>query len=163
MMPYSKPTMKSSQSSSFPCTTRAGVTINQNVLQFWMHCHLHSYIIKIEHTGKLVLEGACLSPGLWAINLPHHNNNNNNKASSAYSGHITTEAIKFLHVACFSPTTATWTQAIEKGFFQSILVLTANTVHRQLLTAMGHMESDMQKHAIHMSPKMAQQQRSERV
>jgi hypothetical protein len=58
--------------------------------------------VKIEHAGKLVLEGACMPPGLWAINLPRQETNTH-KASSAYSGKITTAAIKFLHVACFTP------------------------------------------------------------
>jgi hypothetical protein len=34
---------------------------------------------------------------------------------AAYTGKITTAAIKFLHAACFSPTTATWTQTIDRG------------------------------------------------
>jgi hypothetical protein len=33
--------------------------------------------VKIEHAGKLVLEGACMPPGLWAINLLQHDNNTN--------------------------------------------------------------------------------------
>jgi hypothetical protein len=84
-----------------------------------------------------------MPPGLWAINLLRQETNTH-KASSAYSGQITTAAIKFLHVACFSPTTATWTQAINKGFFRSIPALTAKTVYKQLpksmATAMGHMD-----------------------
>jgi hypothetical protein len=32
---------------------------------------------------------------------------------------VMTNAIKFLHAACFSPTTATWTQAISRGHFKS--------------------------------------------
>jgi hypothetical protein len=90
-----------------------------------------------------VLEGARVPPGFWAINLPRQETNTH-KASLAYSGQITTVAIKFLHAACFSPTTATWTQAIDNGFFRSIPALTAKTVHRQLpksmATAMGHMD-----------------------
>jgi hypothetical protein len=70
--------------------------------------------VKIER--KLVLEGAHVRPGLWAINLPRQETNTH-KVPLAYSGQITTVAIEFLHVACFSPTTATWMQAINKGFF----------------------------------------------
>jgi hypothetical protein len=47
-----------------------------------------------------------------------------------------------MHAACFSPTTATWTKAIDAGAFQSWPSLTSKAV-RQLLpksmaTAMGH-------------------------
>jgi hypothetical protein len=69
-------------------------------------------MVKITHTGRLMLKGACVPPGLWAINLPQ-DQKATHTASAAYMGKITTAAIKFLHAACFSPTTATWTQAID--------------------------------------------------
>jgi hypothetical protein len=98
---------------------------------------------KITHTGRLVLEGARVPPGLWAINLLQQSEGQHQELA-AYTGHITTSAIKFLHAACFSPTTATWTQAIDWGFFKSILVLTAKAVQRHLpksiATVMGHLD-----------------------
>jgi hypothetical protein len=121
--------------------------------------------VKIEHAGKLVLEGAHMPPGLWAINLPQHDNNTN-KASLAYSGQITTAAIKFLHAACFSPTTGTWTQAINKGFLIDPSTNSKNStqaatkIHGNCDGAHG---PNPQKHVIHTAPKTAQQQRGERV
>jgi hypothetical protein len=82
-------------------------------------------MVKITHSGRLVLKGAQVPPGLWAINLPQEPTE---KHQASYMGHITTSAIKFLHSACFSPMTATWIQAINQGFFQSIPVLTAKAV-----------------------------------
>jgi hypothetical protein len=74
-----------------------------------------STMVKIIHTRQLVLECTCMPPGLWTINLLQEDNDAN-IASAVSTGHITTSAIKFLHAACFSPMTATWTQAIEHGF-----------------------------------------------
>jgi hypothetical protein len=99
--------------------------------------------VRIEYKGKTVLTGARVPPGLWNTNL----NNNlmpSPQANSAYTTQLKSNAIKFLHASCFSPTTATWTKAIDQGFFKSIPVLTASDVRRNLpksmATTMGHLD-----------------------
>jgi hypothetical protein len=65
-------------------------------------------------------------------------------ANGAYTTQLKSNAVKFLHAACFSPTTATWTKAINHGFFRSWPMLTAKTVRQHLpksvATAMGHLD-----------------------
>jgi hypothetical protein len=90
----------------------------------------------IEYKGKTVLTGARVPPGLWNTNL----NNTfvpSPQANSAYTTQLKSNAIKFLHALCFSPTTATWTKAIDQGFFKSIPILTASDVRRNLPKSMA--------------------------
>jgi hypothetical protein len=98
--------------------------------------------------GQVVLSGRRQPPGLWktAINKPLEKEKQNpwQKANGAYTTQLWSNAIKFMHAACFSPTTATWTKAIDAGAFQSWPGLTSKAV-RQLLpksmeTAMGHLD-----------------------
>jgi hypothetical protein len=83
------------------------------------------------------------TPGLWTINLSYKNNLEP-QANGTYTTQIKSNAIKFLHAACFSPTTATWTKAIDLGFFKFIPLLTSNDVQHNLpksiATAMGHLD-----------------------
>jgi hypothetical protein len=72
--------------------------------------------VRISYKGKVVLVGARTPPGLWTINLSHKYNLEP-KANGVYTTQVKSNAIKFLHAACFSPTTATWTKAIDMGFF----------------------------------------------
>jgi hypothetical protein len=99
--------------------------------------------VQIIHQGKIVLEGARTPPGLWSTNLitvqaPAW------QANGAHTTNIKVNTIKYLHAACFSPTTETWTKAIDHGFFQSIPVLNSRDVHRYLpkskATVMGHLD-----------------------
>jgi hypothetical protein len=99
-----------------------------------------------EKQGKIILTGTRELPGLWkttekmletATTAPE-------QANSVITASITTNAIKFLHAACFSPTTATWTQAIDRGHFKSWPVPPSNTIRKLLpksmATAMGHLD-----------------------
>jgi hypothetical protein len=66
-------------------------------------------------------------------------------------------AIKFLHTSCFSPTTATWTKAINQDFFRSIPILTAtNLLHnlpKSMATTMGHFDQQLVLHQKEVLPK----------
>jgi hypothetical protein len=99
--------------------------------------------VKICYKGKTVLVGAKTPPGLWTINLSYKDNLEP-QANGAYTTQLKSNAIKFLHAACFSPTTATWTKAIDLGFFKSVPLLTSNDVRRNLpksiTTEMGHLD-----------------------
>jgi hypothetical protein len=90
--------------------------------------------VTINYQGRTVLTGKRDPPGLWktthqptTITDP-----TNGMANAAYSTQLKSNAVKFLHAACFSPTTATWTKAINHGFFRSWPMLTAKTVCQHL-------------------------------
>jgi hypothetical protein len=99
--------------------------------------------VKICYKGKAVLVGMRTPPGLWTINLSHKHSLEL-QANGTYTTQIKSNAIKFLHAACFSPATATWTKAIDLGFFKSVPLLTSNNVWHNLpksiATAMGHLD-----------------------
>jgi hypothetical protein len=92
----------------------------------------------------VVLTGKREPPGLWkTLDSTKLNVSNPWQANGAYTTQLRSNAIKFMHAACFSPTTETWTKAIDAGAFQSWDGLTSKAV-RQLLpksmaTAMGHL------------------------
>jgi hypothetical protein len=70
---------------------------------------------------------------------------------------IRTNTIKFLHAACFSPTTQTWTQAIAHSHFRSILDLKVKAV-RQLLpksvaTTLGQQQQNWESTKAHQQKK----------
>jgi hypothetical protein len=64
------------------------------------------------------------------------------QANGAYTTQLRRNAIKFMHASVFSPTTATWTKAIDAGNFHSWPGLTSAAVRKLLpksmATAMGH-------------------------
>jgi hypothetical protein len=100
----------------------------------------------IARDGKVVLTGQRQPPGLWKTCESMKNTeavkNNPWQANGVYTTQLRRNAIKFMHAAVFSPTTATWTKAIDDGNFQSWPGLTSAAI-RQLLpksmaTAMGH-------------------------
>jgi hypothetical protein len=75
--------------------------------------------VQIIYQGKTVLEGSRTPSGLWSTNLtavrePAW------QANGAHTINLKVNAIKYLHSACFSPTTETWTKAINHGFLRSI-------------------------------------------
>jgi hypothetical protein len=112
--------------------------------------------LKIKYKGETVLVGARIPPGLWQINL-NYKHTPHPQANGAYTNQLKSNAIKFLHAACFSPTTATWTKAIDQGFFQSVPLLTSHDVRRNLpksmATAMGHL--DQQRKNVRSTKKKA--------
>jgi hypothetical protein len=99
--------------------------------------------VKIAHLGKTVLEGSRVLPRLWNTTMTEQNPPAW-QANGAHTIHLKSNAIKYLHVACFSPTTETWTKAIDHGFFRTILLLNARDVHKHLpksmATTMGHLD-----------------------
>jgi hypothetical protein len=102
--------------------------------------------VAINFNGKTVLTGRREPPGLWKTTpqQPTQSNDTTSMANSVFTTQIKANAIKFLHAVCFSPTTATWTKAINHGFFCSWPMLTAKTVRQHLpksvATAMGHLD-----------------------
>jgi hypothetical protein len=62
--------------------------------------------------SKVILKGAREPPGLWKLTQDTANTNKANpwQANGAYTTQLQRNAIKFMHAACFSPTTATWTK-----------------------------------------------------
>jgi hypothetical protein len=99
--------------------------------------------VKIKYKGETVLVSTRIPPGLWQINL-NYKHTPCLQANGAYTNQLKSNAIKFLHAACFSPTTATWTKSIDQGFFQSVPLLTSHNVRRNLpksmATVMGHLD-----------------------
>jgi hypothetical protein len=101
--------------------------------------------VKITYKGKVVLEGTRVPPGLWKTQLPVPQTPAwQGEANGVFTMRIRTNTIKFLHAACFSPTTQTWTQAIAHGHFRSIPDLKVKAV-RQLLpksvaATLGHLD-----------------------
>jgi hypothetical protein len=102
--------------------------------------------VAINFQGKTVLKGTRQPPGLWKTTQQPTTTmvSSIGMANGAFSNQLKSNALKFLHAACFSPTTATWTKAINHGFFCSWPMLTAKTVRQHLpksvATAMGHMD-----------------------
>lgn len=98
--------------------------------------------VKLHHNGKLILEGSRCPPGLWKTqtNQPI---SPAWQANATYTTQLKSNAIKFLHAACFSPVTETWTKAIDHGFFKSIPLLNSKEIRRLLpksiATAKGHL------------------------
>jgi hypothetical protein len=100
----------------------------------------------IAREGKVVLTGQRQPPGLWktsetTTNAPLEHSNPWH-ANGAYTTQLRRNTIKFMHAAVFSPTTATWTKAIDAGNFQSWPGLTSTAVRtllpKSMATAMGH-------------------------
>ena len=60
--------------------------------------------------------------------------------------HPTSELIRFLHAAAFSPRPSTWIKAVEKGFFTSWPGVTKTAINKFLPklmhTAMGHLDQE---------------------
>jgi hypothetical protein len=116
--------------------------------------------VDISFKGKTVLTGRREPPGLWkttqqpTTTMPTTTTptttipTNEKTANGAYTTQLKSNAIKFLHAACFSPTTATWTKAINHGFFRSWPLLTAKIVRQHLpksvATTMGHLDQSRQ-------------------
>jgi hypothetical protein len=100
--------------------------------------------VTIDYQGRTVLTGTRDPPGLWKTTQQPTTATTEYMANGAYSSQLKSNAVKFLHAACFSPTTSTWTKAINHGFFRSWPMLTAKTVRQHLpksvATAMGHMD-----------------------
>jgi hypothetical protein len=98
--------------------------------------------VTISYQGRTVLEGAREPPGLWTT--PLSKPSTNGQANAVHTDHIKSNAITFLHAACFSPTTDTWTKAINQGFFKSWPDITATDIKKHLpkslATAMGHLD-----------------------
>jgi hypothetical protein len=91
--------------------------------------------VHINFKGKTVVTGARVPPGLWTTSF-NVNHLLTPQANSTYTVQVKSNAIKSLHTSCFSPATATWTKAIDQGFFRSIPVLTAsNREHAHHRTA----------------------------
>jgi hypothetical protein len=104
--------------------------------------------VVIARDGKVVLTGQRQPPGLWKTCETNTSletvKNNPWQANGVYTTQLRRNAIKFMHAAVFSPTTATWTKAIDARNFQSWPGLPSTAV-RQLLpksmaTAMGHQD-----------------------
>jgi hypothetical protein len=73
------------------------------------------------------------------------NSSTTSPANGVYTDRLKTNAIRFLHAAAFSPTTATWTKAIDRGHFKSWPLPATPKIIRHLLpksipTAMGHLD-----------------------
>jgi hypothetical protein len=70
------------------------------------------------------------------------------QANGAHTDSLKVNAIKYLHAACFSPTTETWVKAIDQGFLKTIPAFNSRDVHRHLpkskATAMGHLDQTRQ-------------------
>jgi hypothetical protein len=100
----------------------------------------------IAREGKVVLTGQRQPHGLWKTNELKASAtlepSNPWLANGAYTTQLQRNTIKFMHAAVFSPTTATWTQAIDAGNFQTWHGLTSATVRKLLpksmASAMGH-------------------------
>jgi hypothetical protein len=90
--------------------------------------------VTITFQGKTVLTGNREPPGLWKTTQQPTTEMKptDGMANGAYTTQLKSNAVKFLHAACFSPTTATWTKAINHGFFRSWPMLTAKTVRQHL-------------------------------
>jgi hypothetical protein len=72
--------------------------------------------------GIVVLKGKREPPGLWKMDdtkTVSPTSTNPWQANGAYTTQLQSNAIKFMHAACFSPTTEAWTKAIDAGAFQS--------------------------------------------
>jgi hypothetical protein len=80
--------------------------------------------INIEKHGKIILMGTQELPGLWKTtkDMLETAATTLAQANSAFTSNVMTNVIQFLHTACFSPTTVTWTQAIDRSHFKSWLV-----------------------------------------
>jgi hypothetical protein len=108
--------------------------------------------VNIEKQGKVILTGTREPPSLWKTTekLLETSATAPVQAKSVFTSSVTTNAIKILHAACFSPTTATWTQAIDRGHFKSWPVPPSNMIRKLLpksmATAMGHLDQQRKNH-----------------
>jgi hypothetical protein len=75
-------------------------------------------LVKIMYQGNVILEGTRVPSGLWKTQVQVPTPVAwQGEANGVFTTQIRTNTIKFLHAACFSPTTQTWTQAIAHGHF----------------------------------------------
>ena len=95
------------------------------------------------------------SDHLWTTTLSNNVNNDNKPqstlaahANSVYALRTIPDIIKYHHQSLWSPTTLTWTQAIDRGHFLTFPGLTSQAVRKHLqpsvATAKGHMKKTRQ-------------------
>jgi hypothetical protein len=83
--------------------------------------------VMVRYNNKLVLEGSREPPGLWKT-IPDQQQ----QANSLFTAPFKRKAITFLHASMFSPTTQTWTKAIENRHFKDWPIFTAKEVRANL-------------------------------
>jgi hypothetical protein len=95
--------------------------------------------VMVQHQERLVLEGVCEPPGLWKT-IPDQDQ----QANPLFTAPFKRKATIFLHASMFSPTTQTWTKAIDNGHFKNWPIFTAKEVRtnlpKSIATAMGHLD-----------------------
>lgn len=104
--------------------------------------------------GVVIMIGHRKAPGLWYVDLDNITSTTTTikeppqqqteTANAIIDAKTQADLMQYLHAAAFSPSTSTFTQAIEKGFFISWPGLTAQAVRKHLpksmATAQGHLD-----------------------
>jgi hypothetical protein len=87
----------------------------------------------------VVLEGTCNPPGLWTTKLEPPL-----QANASFSALFKATAIKHIHTSLFSPTTQTWTKAIDNNHFSTWPPFNSHEVLQHLpesiATALGRLD-----------------------
>jgi hypothetical protein len=119
-------------------------------------------LVKITYKGNIVLEVTRVPLGLWKTQLLVTQTTAwQGEANGVFTTQIRTNTIKFLHAACFSSTTQTWTQAIAHGHFRSIPDLKVKAVQQLLpksvATTLGHLDQQRQNWQSTKAPRRKKQ------
>jgi hypothetical protein len=109
--------------------------------------------VTIQLNTKTILTGYCEGyceqrTGLWRVKLDDQqktiNHNIPGHANSIVPAGTIADTIKFLHMACFSPSTLTLLRAVEHGNFATWPMFTSNNIKKYLpkpeASAMGHLD-----------------------
>ena len=109
----------------------------------------------ITKNNKTLIEGTRnFSNGMWYVPI-HNDTTLTSQPTPPLSTpminvitklHPTSNLIRFLHAAAFSPAPSTWIQAVEKGFFSSWPGLTKKAINtflpKSIHTSMGHLDQE---------------------
>ena len=104
-----------------------------------------------KHGSSHVIGHRDPTNGLWNVPLlgSHQPTNTfpvTSVSNSAYEMQTLPDLVTYLHRACFSPVPATWTKAIDAGYFATWPGLTSDLVRKHLAksvaTAKGHLRQD---------------------
>jgi hypothetical protein len=95
--------------------------------------------IQVQYNNQIVLEGTCIPPGLWTIDIPAPQ-----QANATYSAPLKATALQHVHASLFSPATQTWIKAVNNHHFTTWPPFTPKDISKLLpksiATTLGHLD-----------------------
>ena len=154
-IPFPHTSNKAKRAHIFPTLTTANLLSIGQLCDDGCIANFTKNEVKILKNNHTILQGKRnTSNGMWYVPIPRTSTHSSqvinaalhNKANIITKLHPTSDLIRFLHAAAFSPAKSTWIKAVEKGFFSSWPGLTTAAINKYLPqsihTAMGHLDQE---------------------